>query len=102
MLSFSEYSSLDEQTQLRITNGDVVKMMRKTKKEIEKLRRSNMKASEYDADHLEYSFMPALNAFNAKQIARSMNGGETETREIMFKIVSDVIGRDMAQDLSRF
>lgn len=101
MLNFSQHCKTLSESKFNITNGEIIKIMRATKAEIAKLRKSKMKADQYDADHLEYSFMPALNTYNPSRIASSMSGGETETRETMFRIVSKVVGRDKASALSR-
>ena len=100
MLKFTEYCLINEQTDVSITNGDVNKILRKTVQMIKKLRKSSLKADQQDADYLEYSFKPALNARKLKDIASAMSGGETETRDEMFKIVSSVVGKDQAQALA--
>lgn len=84
---------------LNVTNGDITKIQKATKKKIAELRSSKTKADIDDADYLQYSFMDALNKRNLANISRTMKGGETETREIMFKLVSDVIGKQQAQKL---
>ena len=77
-----------------MTNGDVNKIMRATKNEIAKLRKSDLPIDQEDADRLEYSFMPALNARNLSQIMDAMTRGDTEYRETVFRLVSGVIGKE--------
>lgn len=85
---------------MSMRNVDVIRIHRATKKMIEKLRKGSS-ADKADADTLEHSFLPALSSFNATRIAKAMNGGETETRETMFKLVADVVGKPAAEQLTK-
>jgi hypothetical protein len=91
---FKEDVSLTE-----MTSGEVNRIVRATKKEIAKLRKSDLPIDQEDADRLEYSFMYALNTRNLSRITDEMTRGDTEYRETVFRLVSGVIGKEATRKL---
>lgn len=91
-------SYLEEASNL--TNGEAMKIGKLAKKEAEKIRKGGGPLADQDADYMD---MFASDAFsrNLRRISRTMNGGETDNREDVYAVVSKVIGKERANELSK-
>lgn len=91
-------TKLDEAAKL--TNGEANKIGKAAEKEAAKVRKAGGPLADNDATYLE-NFAKDAFSRSVKRISRTMNGGETDNREEVFKVVSSVIGKERAADLAK-
>jgi hypothetical protein len=91
---------LSESEGANLTNDEALKIGKVAQKKAEQIRKKGGSLADNDASYLDW-FADSSFSRNLKKMTRVMNGGETDNREQIFKIVSDVIGKERAQLIAR-
>lgn len=79
----------------KITNAELLKIVKETKKEADKIRKLKTNLSKEDAAFLD-TFVSYASTRDLKKMSAHMDRGETENREDLFRIVSSIIGKERA------